>query len=128
MSSEHLTSTERGATDSAVVATLSTTDRFLPVWIIAAMVLGLLGGRLMPGLGPALDAISVDGISLPIALGLLIMMYPVLAKVRYDQLDTVTRDRRLLVPSLVLNWLVGPAPSLTTHGLPWPGTAARCPQ
>lgn len=52
---------------------------------------------------------QVEGISLPIALGLLVMMYPVLAKVRYDRLGTVTRDRRLLWPSLVLNWLVGPA-------------------
>ena len=107
-SSDNLTSTESGAADSAVVAKLSTLDRFLPVWIIAAMALGLLGGRLVPGLGGALDAISVDGVSLPIALGLLIMMYPVLAKVRYDRLDTVTRDRRLLIPSLVLNWVSAP--------------------
>jgi len=92
-----------------VVAKLSTLDRFLPVWIIAAMLGGLLAGRLIPGLGAALDAISVDGVSLPIALGLLIMMYPVLAKVRYDRLDTVTGDRRLLVSSLVLNWVVGSA-------------------
>jgi arsenical-resistance protein len=92
-----------------VVARLSTLDRLLPVWIVAAMVLGLLAGRLIPGLGPALDAISVAGVSLPIALGLLVMMYPVLAKVRYDRLDSVTSDRRLLVASLVLNWVVGPA-------------------
>jgi ACR3 family arsenite transporter len=105
VSSDDLTSTEA----SGVVATLSTLDRLLPVWIIAAMVVGLAGGRLIPGLGGALNAGSVDGISLPIALGLLIMMYPVLAKVRYDRLDTVTRDRRLLIPSLVLNWIVGPA-------------------
>ncbi len=52
---------------------------------------------------------QIDGISLPIALGLLIMMYPVLAKVRYDRLDTVTGDRKLLVSSLVLNWVLGPA-------------------
>ncbi len=51
----------------------------------------------------------MDGVSLPIALGLLVMMYPVLAKVRYDRLDTVTRDRGLLIPSLVLNWVFGPA-------------------
>jgi ACR3 family arsenite transporter len=94
---------------SAVVGKLSTLDRCLPVWILAAMAAGLLAGRTIPGLGSALDAVQVDGISLPIALGLLIMMYPVLAKVRYDRLDTVTRDRRLLLPSLLLNWIVGPA-------------------
>ena len=93
----------------AVVGKLSTLDRFLPVWIIAAMVVGLLAGRLVPGLDVALDTISVSGVSLPIALGLLIMMYPVLAKVRYDRLDTVTGDKRLLVSSLILNWVVGPA-------------------
>ena len=94
---------------SGVVGKLSTLDRFLPVWILAAMAVGLLGGRLIPGLGHAIDAVQIDGTSLPIALGLLVMMYPVLAKVRYDRLDTVTRDRRLLIPSLVLNWVVGPA-------------------
>jgi arsenical-resistance protein len=96
-------------TGIGVVAKLSTLDRFLPVWILAAMAVGLIGGRLIPGLGGALDAISIDGVSLPIALGLLVMMYPVLAKVRYDRLDTVTADRRLLVSSLVLNWVLGPA-------------------
>ncbi|GAA5042069.1 ACR3 family arsenite efflux transporter [Nocardia callitridis] len=93
----------------AVVGKLSTLDRFLPVWIGVAMAAGLLLGRLVPGLGDALSTVQVDGISLPIAIGLLIMMYPVLAKVRYDRLDSVTGDRRLLVGSLVLNWLVGPA-------------------
>lgn len=97
------------ALDAPVAARLSTLDRLLPVWILAAMVLGLVAGRLVPGMGPALDAIAIDGISLPIALGLLIMMYPVLAKVRYDRLDTVTGDRRLLLSSLVLNWVLGPA-------------------
>ena len=93
----------------AVVARLSRLDRFLPVWIGAAMAAGLLLGRAVPGLNSALEAVKVGGVSLPIALGLLVMMYPVLAKVRYDRLDTVTGDLRLLVPSLVLNWLVGPA-------------------
>ena len=60
-------------------------------------------------LNAALDKVQVDGISLPIALGLLIMMYPVLAKVRYDRLDTVTGDRKLLISSLLLNWILGPA-------------------
>ncbi|GAA8845253.1 ACR3 family arsenite efflux transporter [Helicobacter pylori] len=90
-------------------ARLSTLDRWLPAWIGLAMVAGLLLGRLVPGLGDLLGAIEVDGISLPIALGLLVMMYPVLAKVRYDRLDTVTSDRRLLGSSLLLNWVVGPA-------------------
>jgi ACR3 family arsenite transporter len=96
-------------TDTAVVGKLSTLDRFLPVWIGVAMVVGLILGRMVPGLNDALSSISVDGVSLPIAVGLLVMMYPVLAKVRYDRLDTVTGDRRLLIGSLVLNWVLGPA-------------------
>jgi len=103
--SETVTTTEH----PAVVGKLSTLDRFLPVWIGVAMVAGLLLGRMIPGLGDVLSAVEIDGISLPIALGLLIMMYPVLAKVRYDRLDTVTGDRKLLVGSLVLNWVIGPA-------------------
>ena len=90
-------------------ARLPTVDRFLPAWIGTAMAGGLLLGRLSPGLGKALSAVEVDGISLPIAVGLLVMMYPVLAKVRYDRLGEVTSDRRLMVCSLVLNWLIGPA-------------------
>ena len=73
------------------------------------MALGILLGRLLPGLNDALDAVKVGTVSLPIALGLLAMMYPVLAKVRYDQVGAVARDRRLIVPSLLLNWVVGPA-------------------
>ena len=92
-----------------VVGKLSTLDRYLPLWIGAAMAGGLLLGRLVPQVNQALNHVHVDGISLPIALGLLIMMYPVLAKVRYDRLDTVTGDRKLLLSSLVLNWLIGPA-------------------
>ncbi|RDH10394.1 arsenical-resistance protein [Tsukamurella pulmonis] len=97
------------AADVEAGGRLSTLDRLLPVWIGVAMALGLLLGRMVPGLNAALEKIQIDGISLPIALGLLIMMYPVLAKVRYDRLDTVTGDRKLLVSSLVLNWIVGPA-------------------
>jgi arsenical-resistance protein len=65
------------------------------------------------GLGAGLSAIEIDGVSLPIAAGLLVMMYPVLAKVRYDQLGEVTADRKLMVSSLVLNWLIGPAVMFT---------------
>lgn len=92
-----------------VRARLSMLDRFLPVWIVAAMGFGLVLGRSVDGLGAALDTVQVGSVSLPIAFGLLLMMYPVLAKVRYGELGAVTSDRRLLVASLVLNWLVGPA-------------------
>ena len=101
-----MATTERST--EAVSARLSTLDRFLPVWILAAMAAGLLLGRVVPGLGEALSAVQIDGVSLPIALGLLVMMYPVLAKVRYDRLDTVTGDHRMLGASLFLNWVVGP--------------------
>ncbi|MFE5207250.1 ACR3 family arsenite efflux transporter [Streptomyces sp. NPDC056600] len=95
--------------DASVVARLSTLDRYLAVWILAAMAVGLGLGRLVPVMDDALAAVEIGGVSLPIALGLLVMMYPVLAKVRYDRLDAVTGDRRLMVSSLVINWVVGPA-------------------
>ncbi|WP_312876613.1 ACR3 family arsenite efflux transporter [Streptomyces bohaiensis] len=88
---------------------LSFTDRWLAVWILAAMAAGLALGRAVPGLGEALARVTVAEVSLPIALGLLVMMYPPLAKVRYDRLGAVTGDRRLLALSLALNWLLGPA-------------------
>ena len=95
--------------DTEAHAGLSTMDRFLPVWIGLAMVAGLLLGRLVPGLDDLLSAVELGDVSLPIAIGLLVMMYPVLAKVRYDRLDTVTRDARMLTASLLLNWVLGPA-------------------
>jgi arsenite transporter len=94
---------------TATPARLSTLDRYLPVWIGAAMLAGLALGQWVPGVGAALGAVEISGISLPIAAGLLLMMYPVLAKVRYDKLDAVTADKRLLVSSIVLNWVLGPA-------------------
>ncbi|CPR72197.1 ACR3 family arsenite efflux transporter [Mycobacteroides abscessus] len=90
------------------VGKLSTLDRYLPLWIGLAMAVGLLLGRNVPGLNSALEKVQVDGISLPIAVGLLIMMYPVLAKVRYDRLGSVAGDRKLLGGSLMLNWVLGP--------------------
>lgn len=88
---------------------MSTLDKWLAVWIGLAMVAGLLLGRFVPGLSELLVRLEVGGISIPIALGLLVMMYPVLAKVRYDKVAAVTGDKKMLVSSLVLNWLVGPA-------------------
>ncbi|GAA3527671.1 arsenical-resistance protein [Aeromicrobium flavum] len=98
---------DRPETD--VVAHLSRLDRFLPVWIILAMAVGLLLGRTVDGLDDALDSVKIGSVSLPIAIGLLVMMYPVLAKVRYDETQRVTGDRRLLGASLVMNWVLGPA-------------------
>lgn len=92
-----------------VLHRLSTLDRFLPVWIGIAMGAGLLIGRAFPLVQDLLDAVKIGETSLPIALGLLLMMYPVLAKVRYEDMSRVTGDRSLLWQSLLLNWLVGPA-------------------
>jgi ACR3 family arsenite transporter len=92
---------------------LSRTNQLLPAWIGAAMVVGLILGKLAPGLKDVLDTIRVGQTSLPIALGLLLMMYPVLAKVRYDEIGLITADRRMIAASLVLNWIVGPAVMFT---------------
>jgi arsenite transporter len=97
------------AAETQVPSALSTRDRFLPVWIGAAMIAGITLGRLIPGLDEGLDAVKVGETSLPIALGLLLMMYPVLAKVRYREVGLITADRRMMTASLVLNWVVGPA-------------------
>lgn len=88
---------------------LSALDRYLPLWILAAMVIGIALGQFAPGIGGALDAVQLGSVSLPIAVGLLVMMYPVLAKVRYDETRHVIRDRKLMITSLALNWLAAPA-------------------
>ncbi len=99
--------------DAGVVARLSTLDRFLPVWIALAMGGGLGLGTLVPGLNDQLDRLQIGTVSLPIALGLLLMMYPILAKVRYEELGRRSVDgvgnRRFFGVSLFLSWLVGPA-------------------
>lgn len=87
---------------------LSRLDRLLPLWIFAAMALGIVLGRAFPAIGPALDAVKVAGVSLPIAIGLFFMMYPVLAKVRYGKLAKGGVNGRLFATSLLLNWIVGP--------------------
>jgi ACR3 family arsenite transporter len=93
---------------ASVVAGLSTMDRFLPAWIGVAMATGLLLGRLVPGLDDVLDAVKIGQTSLPIALGLLLMMYPVLAKVRYTEIGLIAADKRMITASLLLNWVIGP--------------------
>ncbi len=104
------TSAEADRIDEAdVLHRLSLLDRFLPAWIGVAMLLGLLLGRAIPQLDDWLDSVKVGTVSLPIAIGLLLMMYPVLAKVKYGHLDEAVRDRRALWFSLLLNWVIGPA-------------------
>jgi ACR3 family arsenite transporter len=95
---------------------LSTTDRYLPLWIGVAMGVGLGLGALVPGLESALSAVAIGGTSLPIAIGLLLMMYPVLARVRYEELGHLRGERGLFVSSLILNWVVGP---LLMFALAW---------
>lgn len=94
--------------DQAVLARLSHLDRLLPVWIGLAMVLGLALGAIIPDLNDWLDTVEIGSVSIPIAIGLLAMMYPVLAKVRYSQMGEIATDRRLMVSSLMLNWIIGP--------------------
>ncbi|HNN93428.1 MAG TPA: ACR3 family arsenite efflux transporter [Pseudomonadota bacterium] len=101
---------------ASIVKKLSILDRLLPVWIFLAMALGLGLGHAWPGLGPALERIKLDTVSLPIAIGLLWMMYPVLAKVRYGELGHLRARGKMLGLSLFFNWIVGP---ILMFGLAW---------
>jgi ACR3 family arsenite transporter len=100
----------------SVVRQLSLLDRFLPLWIFLAMALGVILGAVWPGIKDVFNALRIDTVSLPIAIGLLWMMYPVLAKVKYEELGKITQVKEQFTVSLILNWVLGP---VIMFGLAW---------
>ncbi|GDX64731.1 arsenical-resistance protein [Chlorobiota bacterium] len=87
---------------------LSFLDRYLTLWIFAAMILGIVLGSIVPGISQFIDGMSIGSTNIPIAIGLIIMMYPPLAKVKYQALPEIFKDKTSITISLILNWIIGP--------------------
>ncbi|MFC1932001.1 ACR3 family arsenite efflux transporter [Chloroflexota bacterium] len=101
---------------TAVVDRLSVIDRFIPVWIFLTMALGIGMGYVFPEIAAVFDILRIDTVSLPIAIGLLWMMYPVLTKVKYEELSKVATAWKMFGVSIILNWVIGP---IIMFGLAW---------
>jgi ACR3 family arsenite transporter len=109
---QHMTTysqTTTAAQTGAVFQRLSLLDRFLPLWIFLAMAAGVILGAIFPDIQDTFDSLRIDTVSFPIAIGLLWMMYPVLAKVKYEELGNLRGQGRLFGVSIVQNWIIGPA-------------------